>query len=440
MQQANESLVMRKIFVRIVPLLMSLYVLSYIDRINVSFAALTMNADLGISAYAYGWGAGIFFIGYCLFEVPSNLMLVKFGARKWIARILFSWGILACAMAWVQGPTSFLVLRFLLGAAEAGFFPGVVLYLTYWFPARYRGRIIAAFMLSIPLSLAVGAPLSTALLHLDGILGFKGWQWLFMIEGLPTVLMTAVVLACLPDSPAKAKWLRPEEQAWLEAELRKDTQTQHEKPKSSLAAVFKDPAVLLLCFIYFCATASNLGLSFFLPQIVKGQGYSTTQTGLISALPYVFGCVGMLLIGNLSDRWSERKWLLTLSLVIAASGLGLAGWLGASVAAIAALCFATIGIMGCKGPFWPIPAAKLQGPAAAAGIALINSLGNLGGFAGPYLVGWAKESTGHYESGLFALAALTFSAALLTALLVRNPTTRGPTAQKMSGNEVLKTR
>jgi len=298
MEQPHEKIVMRKIFWRLIPLLMILYIISYIDRINVGFAALTMNDDIGLSSYAYGLGAGIFFIGYCLFEIPSNLCLMRFGARRWIARILITWGLLSCAMAFVQGPTSFLILRFLLGVAEAGFFPGVILYLTFWFPANYRARIIATFSLAIPLSIAVGAPLSTALLQLDGALGLKGWQWLFLIEGLPAVIGTFFVLRLLTDRPEQAGWLSPSEKAWLSQKLAADNDGSKGHEVSALRQAFTNPAVLTLAFVYFCAISANLGLSFFLPQILKGQGYSTLQVGLITAVPYVAGCVGMIVIGS----------------------------------------------------------------------------------------------------------------------------------------------
>lgn len=433
MSQVQEPQVMRKIFLRIVPLLAFLYVLSYIDRINVSFAALTMNKDIGLDAYTYGWGAGIFFLGYCLFEVPSNLALVRVGARRWIARIAFTWGILACAMAWVHSSTSFLVMRFLLGAAEAGFFPGVILYLTYWFPSRYRARIISAFMLSIPLSLAIGAPISTALLHLHGLLGLKGWQWLFIVEGIPPVLMAFVVLAMLPDNPASARWLSGDEKRWLTEELARETTPASSARHEGIASAFTNPAILALCFIYFCAAAANLGLSLFLPQIIKAQGYTMMQTGLITSIPYVFGCIGMLVIGNLSDRFNERKVFLLASMVIAALGLGLAGWLGSTAGAIMALCLATIGIMGCKGPFWPLPSSYLSGAAAAAGIAFINSIGNLGGFVGPYLVGWAKDATGKFESGFYLLALLALAASFVTGLCVNKQAGKGRSVMPIPG-------
>ena len=420
MDQVIEQKIMRKLFLRLVPLLTLLYIASYLDRVNVSFAALTMNKQIGLSAYAYGLGAGIFFIGYCIFEIPSNLMLVRFGARRWIARILLTWGLCACAMAWVQGPKSFLTMRFILGVAEAGFFPGVILYLTYWFPARYRARIISRFMLSIPISLAVGAPVSTWLLQLDGALGLHGWQWLYILEGLPAALLPIAVLTLLPDNPSKASWLSESEKNWLQRELEQDREkVALTKPTDTIAKVFTNPVILALGFIYFADTGANLGLSMFLPQIIKAQGFSTMQTGFISSIPYITGCAGMLTIGYLSDHFKERKWHLIGCLMMIAVGLGTAGFLGNSVGAIAAISFATIGIMGAKGPFWPIPSAYLTGAGAAAGIAFINSLGNLGGFAGPYMVGFAKRMTNSFSGGLYALALMTFMGAIVTVFAVR---------------------
>ncbi|MBB3224993.1 MFS transporter [Pseudoduganella umbonata] len=426
MDDVIEKKVMGKIFWRLIPLLMFLYVLAYIDRINVGFASLTMNQDLGLSAYIYGWGAGIFFLGYCLLEVPSNLMLAKVGARRWIARILFTWGTLSTCMALVQGPNSFLVMRFLLGAAEAGFFPGVVLYLTYWFPARYRARIISAFMLSIPVSIAIGAPLSTWILHLDGWHGLHGWQWLFIIEGLPAVFATFLVLRFLTDRPAVAGWLTQEEKDWLEGQLANDREIAGAtKQSTSLRSVFTSPPILALAFVYFGATGANIGLSFFLPQIIKTQGYSNMEVGFLTSLPYIVGCIGMLVIGYWSDRTKERRLFLIGTMLIAATGLYLAGAFGASFWSIAALAFAAIGILGSKGPFWPLPSAYLSGTAMAGGIAFINTVGNIGGFVGPYAIGWIKDSTGSFEGGLYALAGLAMSAAVVTMLFVRG---KGPQA------------
>jgi ACS family tartrate transporter-like MFS transporter len=420
METINEKQVMSKIFWRLVPLLMALYVLSYIDRINVGFAALTMNKDLGLSAYVFGWGAGIFFLGYCLCEVPSNLMLARVGARRWIARILFTWGLLSAAMAFVQGPTSFIVMRFLLGAAEAGFFPGVVLYLTYWFPARYRARIIAAFMLSIPVSIAVGAPLSTWILQMDGIYGLKGWQWLFIIEGVPAVLATWTVLRYLTERPEAANWLTSKEKGWLEEQLAADRELAGTtRQSSSLRAVFTNPAILALSFVYFCGTAANVGLSSFLPQMIKQHGYTNLQVGFLTSLPYIVGCIGMLVIGYWSDKTKERRLFLVATMLMAAAGLYLAGAFGGSIWSILALALAAVGILGLKGPFWPMPAAYLSGPAMAGGIAFINSVGNLGGFVGPYAVGWIKDASGSFVGGLYALAGISVIAALATIVFVR---------------------
>ena len=420
MDQAVEERVMRRLFMRLTPFLLLLYIIAYIDRVNVSFAALTMNKDIGLDPYTFGLGAGIFFIGYFIFEVPSNLILARVGASRWIARILFTWGLVASAMAWVQGSKSFLVMRFLLGVAEAGFFPGVILYLTYWFPARYRARIISRFMLAIPLALGVGAPVSTWIMHLDGLLGFKGWQWLFLIEGLPPLFLSFAVWYLLPNGPRDAMWLTDEEKRWLEHELQSDRElVAVEKAESSVWRIFTNPVVWAFSFIYFGSTTTNYGLSMFLPQIIKQQGFSTMQTGLIMSIPYVAGCIGMLVIGYLSDRNKERKWHLIGSLLLIALGLGAAGALGNTIGAIVAICFAAVGIMGCKGPFWPLPSAYLSGAGAAAGIAWINSLGNLGGFFGPWVVGLAKQLTNNFSSGLYALASVAVASAIVTFITVK---------------------
>ena len=420
MANVSGQLVIRKLNMKLIPFLILLYIISYLDRVNVSFAALTMNKDIGLNAYIYGWGAGIFFIGYCLFEIPSNLMLARVGARKWIARILFTWGIASAGTAWVEGPTSFLTMRFILGVAEAGYFPGVILFLTYWFPVRYRARIISRFMLAIPISLAVGAPVSTWILQrFDGLLGMHGWQWLFLVEGVPAVLFSFAVLKLLPDSPAHASWLNDDERNWLQNELERDEEKIVSVVKSGIWEACSNPTVWLFGFIYFAATGANLATSMFLPQMVQQQGFSTTQVGFISAIPYIFGIAGMLGIGHSSDYFKERKWHLIVSLLLIAAGLGIAGMLGNSFISIMLICVAAIGIMGAKGPFWPLPSAYLTGAGAAAGIAPINSLGNLGGFAGPYIVGWAKQATGSYSGGLYAVAVLALAAVVVTFFSVK---------------------
>jgi MFS transporter, ACS family, tartrate transporter len=418
MAEINKDAIIKKVFGRLMPVLFVSYILAYIDRINIGFAAIKMNADLGISPYIYGLGAGVFFLGYFIFEVPSNLLLEKTGARRWIARIMISWGLLSAAMVFIEGPTSFIAVRFLLGVAEAGFFPGVILYLTYWFPQQYRARIIAAFMVAIPVSLAIGAPLSTAILQMDGIAGLKGWQWLFLIEGLPTVLFGFVFLAVIPDRPKDAKWLNDEEKIWLQATLDSEHKAVAAAHGTSVLKAFVDPRLIALTFIYFANTTTNFGLSFFLPQMIKSMGATDIQTGFLTSVPYVIGTLGIIIFGYVSDKYQERRWTLFVALMLNGLGLLLAGSLAGSTLSVAAMAIAAIGIFGTKAPFWPLPSMFLTGSAAAGGIALINSIGNLGGFVGPYMVGWIKETTNSYESGLYFLGGLALSAAIVTLIVV----------------------
>jgi ACS family tartrate transporter-like MFS transporter len=420
MAQNIEHQVMRKIFVRLTPVLMFLYMVAYLDRNNISFASLTMNKDLSIDPYAYGFGAGIFFIAYFFFEVPSNLMLARVGARKWIARIVFSWGIVATLTAFIQGYWSFLVARFLLGAAEAGFFPGVILYLTYWFPARYRARIVANFMLALPVSLAIGAPLSTWIMQLDGTFGLKGWQWLFLCEGIPAILSTFLALGALSSNPAEVSWLNEDEKRWLESELKSDREAVAvEKTETRVAGVFTNPKILVFCLIYVSANAATQGTSLFLPQIIKQQGFSIMQTGLITSLPYIAAAIGMIIIGRHSDRLKERKWHTIACFVTIAIGLGTAGFLGYTIPGLAVICLAQIGIWSVFPVFWPMASAYMSGYGAAAGLALINSVGNLGGFFGPFVVGYATQMTNTFRGGFYALALLATLSAILTFFNVK---------------------
>ena len=418
MKEGTQSATVKKVFLRLMPVLFISYILAYIDRINIGFAALKMNTDLGISPYIYGLGAGVFFLGYFIFEIPSNLMLEKTGARRWIARIMISWGLLSAAMALVQGPTSFLIVRFLLGVAEAGFFPGVILYLTYWFPQEYRARIIAAFMVAIPVSLAVGAPLSTAILQMDGIAGLKGWQWLFLIEGLPTVLFGFVFLTVMPDRPRDAKWLSDEERTWLQGTIDSEQRAVAAVHGTSVLKAFADPRLIALAFIYFANTTANLGLAFFLPQILKSLGLSDMQTGLMTSVPYIVGTLGILVFGYVSEKYKERRWTLFAALALTGFGLIAAGLMTGSLLAVIVMAIAAVGIYGTKAPFWPLPSMFLTGSAAAGGIALINSVGNLGGFVGPTMVGWIREVTGSFEAGLYFLGGLALVAAILTLVVV----------------------
>ena len=420
MTQELETRTVRTVFLRLMPLLMGCYLLAYLDRINIGFAAVTMNHDLGLDAYHYGLGAGLFFWGYFFFEVPSNLMLQRFGARRWIARIMVTWGLVSMGTAFIHGWVGFLILRFILGVAEAGLFPGVILYLTYWFPAAYRARIIAAFMVAIPLSLAVGSPISIAILAMDGIAGFKGWQWLFLIEGAPTILLAIIVLMALPDRPRDARWLANDQKQWLEETLNKEQTAVEATHAMSFWRTFIDPRVLGLSFIYFANLTTNLGLAFFLPQMINEIGFGVVQSGLVTSIPYVLGAIGALLWGYFSDRYKERRISLFLALVVSAVGLAGAAFLGNTLGAVAWMSVAAIGIYGAKAPFWPLPSMFLTGSAAAGGIALINSLGNLGGFAGPYIMGWVKDATGNFKAGLYVLAGFGIAAAVVTLMIVKS--------------------
>ena len=401
-----EQRTIAKVSARLVPFLIVCYFVAYLDRVNVSFAALTMNKDLGLSASAFGFGAGIFFLAYFLFEVPSNLFLERVGARKWIARIMFTWGVLSGSMAFIGGETSFYIVRVLLGIAEAGFFPGIIFYLTLWFPAVYRARIVGYFMAAIPLSTVIGAPVSGLLLGLDGGLGLKGWQWLFVLEAAPALVLSVVVFFYLTDRPADATWLEPDERAWLVARLEDERLQRETVRRYSVREALLNPKVLALSLVYFGAVATNYGLSFFLPQIVKAFGVSDFQAGVVAALPYVVGLVSIVVWGRRSDRKLERRFHLAFPLFVASAGIAISTALDDPTMKMAALSVAGFGIFGCLPVFWTFPAAFLSGAAAAGGIALINSIGNLAGFAGPYAMGSIKDMTGSYTGGLLSLSAV----------------------------------
>ena len=404
-----------KVSRRLVPFLMVCYFVAYLDRVNVGFAALTMNEDLGLSQTAFGFGAGIFFIAYFIFEVPSNLLLERFGARKWIARIMLSWGILSGAMAFIPAiaratgignENAFFLIRVLLGAAEAGFFPGIIFYLTLWFPALYRARIVGYFMAAIPLSTVIGAPISGALLYLHGGFGLAGWQWLFVIEAVPAIILSGVVFFYLTDRPADATWLEPDQRTWLAEQLEFEQRQRLAARSYTVTESLVNPRVLGLSLVYFGAVATNYGLSFFLPQIVKAFGLNTFLTTLVSATPYVVGLVAMVWWGRRSDRVAERRFHTAIPLFIAAAGIAISTALDDPTLKMISLCVAGFGIFACLPVFWTLPTAFLSGAAAAAGIAVINSIGNLAGFAGPFAMGWLRDHTGTYAAGLLLLAAL----------------------------------
>ncbi|HEV7835137.1 MAG TPA: MFS transporter [Caballeronia sp.] len=408
-----ETRTLGRVTKRLVPFLILCYFIAYLDRVNVGFAALQMNKDLGLSSSAFGFGAGIFFIAYFFFEVPSNLLLEKFGARRWIARIMFTWGILAGAMAFIPGISRvtglsaahvFYTLRVLLGIAEAGFFPGIIFLLTLWFPAAYRARVVGYFMVAIPLSTVIGAPISGALLNLDKVANLAGWQWVYLIEALPALFLSFVVLFYLTDKPADATWLAPEERDWLVTRQAQERAQREAVRSFSVREALFNPRVLAVALIYFGANATNYGLSFFLPQIVKGFGLGNVQTGLVTSLPYIVGAFSMILWGRRSDRKLERKWHVAIPLLVAAGGIAASTALDDPVLKMIALSIAGFGIFGCLPVIWTLPAAFLSGAAAAGGIAAVNSLGNLAGFFGPYAMGWIKDSTGSFAAGLLCLS------------------------------------
>jgi ACS family tartrate transporter-like MFS transporter len=412
-----ETRTITKVSARLVPFLIVCFFVAYLDRVNVSFAALTMNRDLGLTASQYGAGAGIFFIAYFLFEVPSNLLLERFGARKWIARIMLTWGLISGATAFVGGATSFYVVRVLLGIAESGFFPGIIFFLTLWFPTVYRARMIGYFMAAIPLSTVIGAPVSGLLLGLDGFMGMKGWQWLFILEAVPSLILSVVVFYYLTDRPADASWLADDERAWLVRRLEQE-RTQRETIRHySVLQALVNPKVLALSLVYFGSVAMNYGLSFFLPQIVKAFGMSNFQTGLVSALPYLVGLLSIVLWGRRSDRKRERRLHAAFPMLVASAGIALSTALDDPTMKMVALCVAGFGIFGSLPVFWTLPTAFLSGAAAAGGIALINSIGNLAGFFGPYAMGWIKDSTGSYAGGLLGLSAAGLVAMIIVLAL-----------------------
>ena len=405
---------------RLLPFLLLLYVVAWLDRVNIGFAALQMNADMGFSNTVYGFGAGIFFIGYALFEVPSNLVLARVGARLWIARIMITWGVLSVAMMFMAGPISFYVLRFLLGVAEAGFLPGIIYYLGNWYPAKDRARAVSWFMLAIPLSTVVGGPLAGVILELDGWHGLQGWQWLFLLEGAPAVVLGFIVLGYLTDSPDKAKWLDPAQRHWLVERMASEQRAAQARHGVGLGAALLHPTVWLLGFVLFACQTGSYGLTLWIPQIVRGlSGLSDFAVSMISALPYVAASIGMILIGASSDRTGER--FLHIAIPSAIGGLGFiaSAYFTSPWPAMIALTFAAVGDLGTRGPFWSLPTRFLTGSAAAAGIALINTMASLGGFVGPSMVGVVLDYTDSFAGGLVFLAVLLLLAAGATLALRR---------------------
>jgi ACS family tartrate transporter-like MFS transporter len=422
MDRTLERSTMRKVYLRLLPFAVLSYVLAYIDRINVSFAGLTMRGDLGMSAGTFGFAVGMFFWGYFIFEVPSNVILEKVGARIWIARIMITWGILAGLTAMVTGSTSFAIVRLLLGVAEAGFFPGLILYFTYWFPSRHHARIVSGFLVGLPVAVALGAPISTALLDLDGLFGLRGWQVMYIAEAIPTVVIGVVTFFVLTDRPEQATFLTAEERNWLVSTIAAERRATEAVRKFTLWQALYNPKVLLLALNYFGIVTASLGMLIFVPQMIKSLGtYSNMTVGWLTMIPYICGAIAMVAWGRISDRMNERRWNLFIACVLSSVGLVIAGMTMGTWWALVGMSMATMGFYGSKGPFFAMPPMFLSGAGLAAGIAWINSLGNLGGFFGPWYVGVMKDLTGNYAGGLYGLALLCLIAAIVCALFLHIP-------------------
>ena len=419
---ARQAAVRARINWRLLPLLFFCYIIAYIDRINVGFAKLHLQEVLAVDPATfnsvYGLGAGLFFIGYFIFEVPSNLILHRVGARIWIARIMIVWGVVSMAMMFIHSTTMFYVMRFLLGVAEAGFFPGVVLYLTCWYPHRERAGTIALFALGGVLAGVVGSPLSGAILGLHGIGGLAGWQWLFLLEAIPAVLMGGVVLVLLPNRPSDARWLSAPEKVWVQARLDADAAQMLTHQHHRLGEAFTSGRVWLFCLLYFLMNVGSYGYELWLPTIIKSfSGQSDAIVGWINGVPYLIAGLVMILAGRHSDRTGERRWHVAIAAVASAVGFALSAWFTNPYLALAALALAFAGIKSTIAPLWTLATAFLAGPAAAGGIALINSVGNLGGFFGPYIVGVIKDRTHSNLAALLFLGAALLLMALCTLMI-----------------------
>jgi len=422
MDRTLERSTMRKVYLRLLPFAVLSYVLAYIDRINVSFAGLTMRGDLGMSAGTFGFAVGMFYWGYFIFEVPSNVILEKVGARIWIARIMITWGILAGLTAVVTGSTSFAIARFLLGVAEAGFFPGIILYFTYWFPSHHHARIVSGFLVGLPVAVAIGAPISTGLLGLDGLFGLRGWQVMYIAEAIPTVVIGVITFFVLTDRPEQAKFLTAEERNWLVTTIAAERRATEAVRTFTLWQALYNPKVLLLALNYLGIVTASLGMLIFIPQMIKSLGdYSNMTVGWLTMIPYTCGAIAMVVWGRISDRMNERRWNLFIGCVFSTVGLVIAGMTMGTWWAIVGMSIAAMGFYGSKGPFFAMPPMFLSGAGLAAGIAWINSIGNLGGFFGPWYVGVMKDLTGSYAGGLYGLALLGLIAAIVCALFLHIP-------------------
>jgi ACS family tartrate transporter-like MFS transporter len=429
MVRTLEQSTMRKVYLRLLPFAVFSYILAYVDRINVSFAGLTMRGDLDISAGTFGFAAGVFYWGYFIFEVPSNVILEKVGARIWIARIMITWGIMAGLTATVTGSTSFAIVRFLLGVAEAGFFPGLIYYFTCWFPRNHHARIVSGFLIGLPVAVALGAPISTGLMGLDGLFGLRGWQIMYIAEAIPTVVIGIITLFVLIDRPEQAKFLTEQERDWLVARIASERRATEAVRTYSLWQSLYNPKVLLLALNYFGIVTASLGMLIFIPQIIKSLGhYSDMTVGWLTMIPYLCGAIAMVLWGRLSDRMNERRWNLFIGCVLSTVGLVIAAMTMGTWWALVGMSIAAMGFYGSKGPFFAMPPLFLSGAGLAAGIAWINSIGNLGGFFGPWYVGVMKDLTGSYAGGLYGLALLGLVASIVCAFFLHIPSHASPAA------------
>ncbi len=408
-----ETATLAKLKWRLLPFLLISYLIAYLDRVNIGIAALQMNKDLGFSPTTYAVGSGIFFIGYFIFELPSNWLMDRVGARIWIARIMITWGVLASCTAFVGGESSFFTVRFLLGMAEAGFLPGIVVYLSRWFPARQRAIVMGTFFLGVPLSFVLGSPVSGALLGLDGALGLSGWKWLFILEGAPAVLLGFLCLRMLTDRPEDATWLKSEERAWLTGVLRSEQAARAGQASVSFLAPLREPAVWAFGIAYMGINMGIYGIGFWMPQIIKQIGYSNFVTSLLSALPYLVAAFVMVAWAKNSDKTGERRWHAVIPCIVCSIGLGFSAVISDPIVSYLALTLAAIGIMTSMANFWALPTGALAGSAAAGGVALINSVGNLGGFGGSYLVGYLREASNGFQSSLIFLAVCPLLASLI---------------------------
>jgi MFS family permease len=415
---ADEKTIMRRVTLRIVPLLVICYVAAYLDRVNVSFAALQMNHDLGLGAAAYGFGAGLFFLSYFACEVPSNLLMARFGARRWIARIMITWGVVAAATAFVQGQTSFYTARLLLGVAEAGFQPGVLFFITLWFPTAYRGRIVGYFMASVPLCGVIGSPISGLLLGVHG-LGLAGWQWLFILEALPSLLLAGLVYFVLTDRPEQAAWLSPQEKRWLVGQLAAEEKRVVHGKLTSVAQALLSPVVLGMAVVFFTNVALNNANAFFLPLIIKGFGLSNAQTGFVTAIPNFCGVVAIIWWGRHSDRHRERVRHSAGALVLGGLGLAAASFVSQPVISVIFLSIGVAGTLAFTAPFLALAGSIMSGAAAAGGIATITSIGILGGFFAPSIMGLMKSLTGSFQGGQIVIGLMAFAGAALLLLIAR---------------------